>query len=65
MQVFRWVITLLSIGILALCIAVKYDLTSIAIIEQVVANREFEFALVAYALLLLVSFRRGKRPLPL
>jgi hypothetical protein len=64
MQVFRWVIILLSIGILALCIAVKYDLISIAIIEQVMANREFEFALVAYALLFLVSFRRGKRPRP-
>jgi hypothetical protein len=64
MQVLRWVVILFSIGVICLCIAVKYDLISIAIIEQVVANREFEFALVAYVLLLLASLRRRRRPLP-
>lgn len=60
MRILRVFLFVVSLGILGVCVAVRYDILPIPIITQIVSYQEFEFALVSYLLLLLtVAVRRA------
>jgi hypothetical protein len=62
MALIRFVLILLSLGLITVSLAIRYDAVSIPIITQLAAGSEFEWALIAYALALAaLVFSRARR----